>query len=402
MGKNIFTHYSYAAETKKREISFEHSSSGEVRASKTVAEKARQQATETNKLDPSVDPAVQAIHRSLIRFEPHGEKFRVTVGCPMNIESVCDVTGSMGENVQIMFGVLPETYDLIAKALPGYDPQLSLGVFGDVVDDYVLMRPQFEMTAEKIVEYCSHLFQSGTGGDSPEDPQYAMYGAAYLTNAYVNRIGLKGYHFLITDAPMHGTLSLSTLKRVFGHNVLELVAENNHQDAAEVAAIDPAIKGLCNAALEGLTGREIRDLEMGQLHQDLSKIYHAFLIMVGDQSYDCWKELYDKNHTIHIGSTRYLPQVQAAIIGLTEATIEPCDIEQFLVNSQVPKNQAQELTRQLLKVPYGEQRRLEETSGLKIPKKGDLFASKQDLQPCGFIDDDVANKVEDVPSGTWL
>ncbi|MDO4507802.1 MAG: hypothetical protein Q4B65_00180 [Candidatus Saccharibacteria bacterium] len=390
MGDRIFTEYDFEKETTKREISFERTETGEVRASETVAKKAQQQAEEAGGLHPSVDPAVQAIHRSLIRFEPYEDKFRVTVGCPIPIESVCDVTGSMGENVQIMFGVLPETYELISKALPGCDPQLSLGVFGDVVDGYVLERPQFEMTAEKIVEYCSHLFSSGNGGDGPEDPQYAVFGAAYLTDAYINRIGLKGYHFLVTDASMHGDLTTRTLKRIFGEDVLDLTKENGHeQDITEIM-------------------EKNHSYDMVKLHKDLNQLFHAFLIVIDRGSAQaCWQEVYDENHIIYLGSTRYLPQVEAAIIGLTEATIEPSEVEKFLINAQVPNDSAKILTRQLLGIPYGEQRKLEQKSGYVLPKKGDLFATKTELQPCGFADEDadgdVATDNDETPSsGEWL
>lgn len=376
MGDPVFTKYSYESETKKRGISFE----SDGRASRTVAERAAQQARSTKKLDPSVDPATEPIHRSLVRFNPYGEQFRVTVGLPVPIESTCDVTGSMGDNVQIMLGVLPQTYGLISKVLPGCDPQLSLGIFGDTVDEYIMSRPQFEMTAEKIVEYCSHLFSSGSGGDAPEDPQYAAYAAAYLTDAYINRIGLKGYHFLITDAPMHGSLYASDLKRVFGNKVFDYVRDNGFEEISKIHSTS----------------------DMTRVFNDLNKRFHAFLLMVDNEPMSCWRDVYDESHIIRIDSTKYLPQVEAAIIGLTEATLEPADLKDFLKDAQVPASAAEKLVRQLLHVKYGAQRELEEASGLKIPKKGDIFNSKTDLQPCGHINEEEDTPIENGSSGTWL
>ncbi len=375
MGRDLFTSYDFKRSTAASGVKFE----SDGRASRDVAKKAQQQAAECKKLHPSVDPAVQPIHRSLIRFEPHNDQFRVTVGCPMPIESTCDVTGSMGENVQIMFGVLPQTYELISKVLPGYDPQLSLGIFGDVCDGFIMSRPQFEMTADKIVGYIKHLFSSGSGGDADEDPQYAAYGAAYLTDAYVNRIGLKGYHFLITDAGMHNNLTERNLKRVYGESVFDAVRDNGHEDVA----------------------KKHNFYDASSVFKDMQKKYHAFLLMAERSVGYYYSDVYDDNHIIQIGSTRYLPQVEAAIIGLTEGTLEPAELEQFLTDNQVHKSEVLMLVRQLLKVPYAAQRELEEKSKYKIPVKGDLFASKTDLQPCGHVADED-EKVETGSSGTWL
>lgn len=376
MGRNTFTSVDYGASVRARGVTFE----GDGRASSTVAKRAQQQAKNDKRLHPSVDPATAPIHRSLIRFEPYGDQYRVTVGCPMHIESTCDVTGSMGENVQIMFGVLPQTYDLISKVLPGYDLQLSLGIFGDTCDEYIMSRPQFEMTADKIVEYCSHLFSSGSGGDFPESPQYSVYGAAYLTDAYINRIGLKGYHFLITDASMHNTLTESNLRRAFGDSVFDEVRNNGHEKVANTLNYRTTV----------------------EVFKDMHKIYHAFLLMVDADLRGHYSDYYDDSHMIRIGSTRYLPQIEAAIIGLTEATLEPSELRTFLLANQIPRSETDVLVNQLLKIPFGAQRALEEASGCKIPKKGDIFAHKTDLQPCGFASEDDTDEVINGSSGSWL
>ena len=74
----------------------------------------------------------------------------MTVGCPMDIEVSVDSTGSMGDNVDRAMAALPRTYELCAAMLPGYDPQLALGFFGDVCDEFVLNRPGIDEAVEVL------------------------------------------------------------------------------------------------------------------------------------------------------------------------------------------------------------------------------------------------------------
>ena len=177
-----------------------------------VTRKAEQRARDTGRLSEIVDPAINPVRFSKIRLNPHQKKWIATLGCPMDIEVSCDTTGSMGGEVDTEMMVLPDLYKAVAEVLPGYDPQLCLGIFGDVCDDFVLCRPQFEMEAPKIVNYLKEMAPQRGGGDTPEDPQYAMFARAYLTDAYTDHIGLKGYHFVVTDAACHERLERGTIE----------------------------------------------------------------------------------------------------------------------------------------------------------------------------------------------
>ena len=133
-----------------------------------------------------------------------------------------DTTGSMGGEVDTEMQVLPDLYNAVSTMLPGYDPQLCLGIFGDCGDKFVMCRPQFEMEAPKIVNYLKEMApQRGGCGNYGEDPQYAMFARAYLTDAYTNHLGIKGYHFIVTDEPYHNSLSRDQINRIFGLSIFE-------------------------------------------------------------------------------------------------------------------------------------------------------------------------------------
>ena len=359
MGRETFTHYSFETAVESKGISFERKADGTRRATSSVTREAEQRSRNTGKLDPAVDPAIMVIRRSLPRFEemPDG-RFEMTVGCPMDVESSCDTTGSMGDNVQTMIEVLPETYGIISEVLPGYDPQLALGIFGDKVDRFIINRPQFEMTAEKIVDYVTKLVPESNGGDGPEDPQYAIFGAAYLTDTYTNRLGLKGYHFLITDAPMHNErLDPNLIERVYGENVWKELADNGHAN---------------------ITRKTLPDYD--DMFKALHARAHAFMISLdGAERY--FERYYDSSHRVCIEDTRCLPAIEAAIIGLTEGTLQPMDVQKFLKDHQVSAANTKEALDGLNRVKFATQRRLQKSAGIVIPQKGDIFATKTDLQP---------------------
>ncbi|MFA4846487.1 MAG: hypothetical protein WC654_08115, partial [Patescibacteria group bacterium] len=199
-----------------------------------VTRRAEQESMRTGELNPLVDPkGFGVIRRSLPRLEKQNDGlWRLTVGTPVPIETRVDTTGSMGGNVDVAFRVLPRMYELCCEVLPGYDLQIATGIFGDVCDRFVLCRPQFEMTAEKIVEQLTLMVPERLGGDTPEDPQYGLFGAAYLTAAHINRLGLMGYDFTVSDAPGRDRLDERQLKRIFGDDVFEKVTENGHRITA--------------------------------------------------------------------------------------------------------------------------------------------------------------------------
>lgn len=334
-----------------------------------VTAEAEQRAHETGKLLPTVDPSVDVIRRSLMRMDPYPDGgWMVTVGVPMPLESEVDTTGSMGTNVDRAMKNLPKTYGLAKEMLPGYDLQVAFGIFGDVTDEFVFQRPQFEMTDMKIVGYLKDMVPERDGGDSPEDPQYGLFAAAYLTDAYINRIGLKGYHFCISDATAHDTFSMRNLKRVFGEDVLQYVNENTAKHYQD----------------RHFTESKIKNLRISTVVQDLLTQSHAFFLQVEDSYYvtDFWGDIYGAERVIVIPDTNIVPQVQAAVVGLTEGTLAISDTEEWLREHGIgSKNLAASLTDQLAKIPLGAQAILRSKVNRALPKAGDFFKEKTDLWP---------------------
>ena len=123
-----------------------------------------------------------------------------------------------------------------------------------------------------------------------------------MTDTYVNRIGLKGYHFVITDEPCHEQLSKSEVKRIFGENILK--EELKHLDN-EFPTVEDMV-------------------------QELKRKTHQFVLILNDYNYhdtvSRWKDLCGEKSVIMIDSTRQLPEVISAIIGLTEGTLDIGDL----------------------------------------------------------------------------
>jgi len=337
--------------------------------------KAEQHARKTGKLNPLVDPqGFGVIRRSLPRFEEQEDgSWRLVIGTPIPIEIRLDTTGSMGGNIDIALGVLPETFDLAASVLLGYDPQMAIGIFGDVCDDFVLCRPQFEMDAKKIVEQLMLQVPCRDGGDTPEDPHYGLFGAAYLTSAYINRIGLKGYDFTVSDAPARHRLDESQLIRIYGPEVFDKVAENGYQ---------------INKNDLPTTADIVRDL---LTHS------HAFFLQVGNycETAQFWTEVFGQDRIVVLPDTKLLPQVQAAIIGLTEGTLDLQTVQEFLQTNNVSKQNAKSILRSIANIPIGAQAALPNFS--KRPQKGDVFAQKTDVWPVSSSDEDPP--AEEPPAG---
>jgi hypothetical protein len=332
-----------------------------------VTKVAERRTQETGRLSEIVDPAINPIRRSLIRLDPHQKKWIATVGCPMDIEVSCDTTGSMGSEVDKEMKVLPDLYEAVAKVLPGYDPQLCLGIFGDCQDEFAMCRPQFEMEAPKIVNYLKEMAPQRDGGDTPEDPQYAMFARAYLTDAYTNRIGLKGYHFIVTDATCHERVQRRDITRIFGENIFE----NELKDMKNIPSIRQVIKAL-------------------------KKKTHQYILLVDDYSsftLAFWKELCGDNNVIVIDSTRQLPAVISAIIGLTEGTLDVTDLKKHLKGLALIES----LIGQLSSIDIGAQAKLRHALPHPVPKAGDIFRNKGDLWPIQPGEEDAEETPMEAP-----
>lgn len=340
-----------------------------------VTRRGVEEVRKTGKLNPLVDPAgFDVIRRSLPRMEKQDISglYRLTVGIPMPIEIRLDTTGSMGDNVEKAMKNLPDTFGLCSELLPGYDVQMAIGIFGDCDDNFVLCRPQFEMTAAKIVEQLTLMVPEGCGGgNGGEDPQYGLFGAAYLTAAHINRIGLKGYDFTISDEPARIRLRKQQLKRIFGDEVLQRVADNKFEFSEEMLNTEKVVQDLLDRA-------------------------HAFFLELDSRysnMHSFWVDLFGPERVVVLPNIELLPYVQAAIIGLTEGTLDLSGVAEFLKENKVNGSDTSRIIRSVSNIPIGAQAILRAKLDRPLPQKGDLFREKTDLWPVN-PDEVVTNTTE--------
>lgn len=348
MGHSRFTRDAY------RRVEERVRASGGVEAH--AKEERKQQGGKTN---PLVDPkAFGLIRRSLPRYTQRADGLWVlSNGTPMAYRTRFDTTSSMGDNVDLAFRVLPQSYDLVSAVLPRYDLQMGTDTFGDAVDPVVLYRSQFEM-AERIAEQLAMQEPGRGGGDITEDPDYGLFGAAYLTAAHINGYGLRYYDLTVTDAPFRGCVTHETLVRVFGETVYDVAEENGH-------TIDRS-----------------RLPNTNQIVSELVCQAHAFVLLIGNsgRTYSRgWIEAYGKERVIFADSTRHLPYYQALIAGLTEGTLNLRSALKFLLKHGCDKATARALVRSVVHIPLGAQRLAENFD--KIPPAGSIFREKTDLWP---------------------
>lgn len=349
-------------------------------------------------MDPLVDPKglphLGSIRRSMPRFEKQGDVWVMTRGVAMAEETLLDTTGSMGNNVDLAFAVLPNSYDMLTggknPVLGRYDVQIATGIFNDVEDTTrgrgnvpVFCRSQFEM-GEKIADQMTRLVPGRGGcGNGKEDPQFGLFGAAYLTAASINGYGLKYYHFTISDEPVVETIDLGWLKRIFGEDVLDRVKENTEQVFAPKNIPD--------------TSDTVRYLQGNA---------HAFFLQVGDR-HDVtrqWTDLYGPEHVVNLPhGTEFLHCVKACIIGLTEGVLSLSDVSEYLRGHSVPNDVAKAIVAAVSHIPLSAQTLYPNFS--RLPKAGDVFLNKTDLWPVDPKDlpaGSASVPLSDDESGGWL
>jgi hypothetical protein len=278
--------------------------------------------------------------------------------------------------VEYAFKALPLLYDLLTTGanpvLGRYDVQIANGIFADVADDFIAARTQFEM-AEKIAEQLTLMVPENAGDDAPEDPEYSLFASAYLTDAFIRNYDLKGYHFMVTDAPSHGRIDNKNLIRVFGEEVYEKVTGNGFD----------------------LNKKNLPDTET--IVKALKSYWHAFAIIIkNNRTADYWRKHYGTENVVLIDSAHELPFVQAAIIGLTEGVIDLQGVADYLVSAGCDRGMARRLADAVSVIPVGAQVMSENFA--KIPPKGKVYANKRDMWP---VEDAEIKSEKEAPS-KWL
>lgn len=351
MGGNVYTDSDYSRAVKKH-----------VSDPDSVTTRAEQKAYRTGLLDPQVDPAANDVIRlSKPRFiEIENMGYQLEFGIPMPVETRLDTTGSMGNNVDLAMEALPKLYTLCSQVLPNYELQLATGIFGDISDKFVLCRPKFASSADRLVERLTLMVPERAGGDTPEDPQYGLFGGAYLTNARISNYGLRGYDFTVSDAPARDYVDPRQLVRIFGENVFQKTSENGHS----------------------INKNDLPSTE--EIVQDLLKRAHAFFIQVGNSSgtTSFWTRIFGQDRVIILDDIRLLPHVQSLIIGLTEGVLAISNADQFLQENGIKTTgKANDLVRAVAHIPVGAQVELLSSLSRPLPQKGDIFKQKTDTWP---------------------
>ncbi len=367
MGANRFTYNSYVGTRKKVDD-----------AGGDTSYAGREELRRTGKLNPLVDPAGHGlIRRSLPRYvESRKGVLHNEAGIPMLVESLLDTTGSMQNNVSLAFTSLPKLYDLLAEGevavLGRYDTQILNAIFGDAVDQFILARSQAEMDVKIAEQLVLMVPEGGGGGNGGEDPEYGLFGAAYLTDAFINRYGLKSYHIMVTDEPSHGGIDRKNLVRVFGDTVFEKVEENGHT----------------------ITPRNLPDT--AAIVMELMKRAHAFMVSVGGRNASYWSQYYGAERVVVVNSTEHIAYVQAALVGLTEGILDLQSLPGYLTQAGCDRYAAREIQRAVSGIPIGAQCALPNFK--KIPAKGGIYAKKHDLWPTA----DSAPKKTESTADKWL
>lgn len=358
-------------------------------ATRAAEERFRQ----TKELDPLVDPGANnwgKSRRSLIRFNeikdgPYAGMFEVSVGLSVPTEIALDTTGSMGDNVDIALKEIPNLWNYLGDVMrDGCEAHVATGVFNDVRDSYagaIISRSQFEMTERMAEQMALHVPLRGGAGNGKEDSQFSLFASAYLTSSYINRIGLKSYHFTNTDDAAAPHIDPVELKRIFRDDVAEAVAKNGHE-------ID------------------ISNLSTEQVVADMLTRVHAFALLVSPDSrvLRYWTTLMGAERVVTLPNNKLLPQVISTIVGLTEGTLDLQSVKKFLTDRGVSKSDADLIERSVRNIPIGAQTVLENFNN--IPRKGDIFATKEDLWPTVRVEDrtDLDVAVADVTEevGGWI
>lgn len=306
----------------------------------------------TGKIHPMVDPKKhRGMRESLRLLTPKEDKFVLEFAIPLPDETDVDLTGSMGDNVELTFAALPRRQNYLVlhpKAIFRngiYQVQMCFGAIQDIDDRFPYQRAEFEPD-NKIEEEMTHLFPEKHGGDDPEDYQLSVYSAAYLTKADIWMYGLKGYWYIVGDERGRNEITPSMVE-IFNP---ETLPQNNI-----------SISALCQEAI---------------------KKWHIFYLQVGSQSSTTqyWTRALGRERVIILPKTQWIPEVQAVIAGLTEGVLNLQNAASWLSEvAEMTRAEAQKIVNAVSHIPIGAQAALPNFG--KLPPKGSIFAKKDDIWP---------------------
>jgi hypothetical protein len=312
-------------------------------------------------LDPLVDPKglekYGPMRGSGNLLVPDGDQFVLKFGVAMPSQTDCDLTGSMGDNVNTFFRVQPKLQKLLNDRKTGvlrrYQTQMCTGAIQDKVDQFAYQRSQFEPDNE-VERQMGLLYPEKGGGDGTEDYQLSMFAAAYLTDAIITKYGLRGYYQMVGDADSRTTFDRKLLERVFGSKVIDIALNGS----SKMPTMDEVLK-------------------------KLSSDWHHFYYNVGGSRYnrDFWKEILGNDRIIDI-RTEDLAEVQAVVCGLTEGVLDLQSAVDFLTEvGGVNAQSAKRIVESCSNIPIGLQKTFANFD--KIPMAGARFASRDDIWPIG-------------------
>ncbi|KKW30763.1 MAG: hypothetical protein UY74_C0032G0008 [Candidatus Kaiserbacteria bacterium GW2011_GWC2_52_8b] len=324
----------YASKTEYASIAKRVATEGKGVATYLGEERARQ----GKGLDPLVDPKglekygpVRGSNNLLV---PEGDQFVLEYGVAMPVQTDCDLTGSMGGNVDVFFKIQPDVQDLLIQGkgavLKRYQAQMCTGAVQDVVDQFPYQRSQFEPDNE-VERQMGLLVPERSGGDNTEDYQIGLFAAAYLTDASITKYGLRGYYFAVGDEIGRDTLDPygQLLKKTFGSKTDEV-----------------------EKVLGNTSARSLRTVNIGKI---LLRNWHGFFLQVGRNRYttDWWSDTLGKERVVQLPRTEDLAEVQAVIIGLTEGVLDLQSAVDFLKESKVSATEAKRIVEACSGIPIG-------------------------------------------------
>jgi hypothetical protein len=312
-------------------------------------------------LDPLIDPKglekYGPMRGSGNLLVPEGDAFVLKFGAAMPSATDCDLTGSMGGNVDVFFRVQPKLQKLLNDPKTGvlrrYQTQMCTGAIQDRVDQFAYQRSQFEPDNE-VERQMGLLYPERGGGDSTEDYQLSMFAAAYLTDASITKYGLRGYYHMVGDADSRTTFDRRLLERVFGPTVVEVA----------------------------LNGSQTMPTMDGVLKKLRSNWHHFYLNVKGSRyNRDFWSEILGKDRVVDI-DVNDLAEVQAVISGLTEGVLDLQSAVSFLKEvGGLKDSDAKRIVDSCARIPIGLQTTFANFD--KIPMAGAKFASREDIWPIG-------------------